>query len=137
VKPLYTEEELKQKVIYKKNSRIETLDEVEFNFGKYDLTARGQQIVDRVAEVIMENSKDIKMVNIDGHTDHLGSDPVNDLLSKQRAETVVKALINQGVSPSLLNAKGFGARRPLYNPNTKPVELWKKNRRVEFNIIPK
>lgn len=132
-KPLYTQDELTKKVVYKKE-RIVVLDEVEFDLNMSHLTPRGRQIVHQVAKVILEHKNDIKHVNVDGHTDHLGNDRINDPLSQARAETVVRELAAQGVSLSLLTPTGFGSHKPLYNNKVAPRWQWEKNRRVEFNI---
>jgi len=67
---------------------------------------------------------------VQGHTDSQGSDAVNDPLSQQRAEAVVKALEGLGVDGFNLRAVGKGSHEPVA-PNTTD-EGRAKNRRVEF-----
>lgn len=133
-KPLYTQEELTKKVIYKKE-KIQVLDEVEFDLNMSHLTPRGKQIVQQVARVILANKDAIRQVNVGGHTDHLGNPSINDPLSQARAVAVANELAAMGVPASILSAQGYGANRPLYDSRKNPRYLWEKNRRVEFNIV--
>jgi outer membrane protein OmpA-like peptidoglycan-associated protein len=135
-KPLYTEDELTKKVIYQKE-KIRVLDEIEFDLNMSHLTPRGRQIVQQVAKVILANKDNIQHVHIEGHTDHLGTNEVNQPLSQARAETVVKELSSRGVPSEILSAQGYGSQRPIYNKNTSARSVWQKNRRVEFNITQK
>jgi outer membrane protein OmpA-like peptidoglycan-associated protein len=74
-------------------------------------------------------------LEIRGHTDDIGGDEYNLKLSTERANEVMDLLINQGISPTKLIAKGFGKTKPL-NPNDND-ENRKKNRRTEFVILSK
>ena len=56
----------------------------------------------------------------------------NRVLSEERAKSVMKYLINRGISPDRLTAKGYGKERPVASNNT--AEGRAKNRRVE--LIP-
>ena len=72
-------------------------------------------------------------VEIHGHTDNIGSNAENQILSEQRAEKIEKAIIAQGISDERIKAIGFGETRPIADNATK--EGRGKNRRVEFLII--
>jgi outer membrane protein OmpA-like peptidoglycan-associated protein len=67
-----------------------------------------------------------------GHTDKTGTEPVNLLLSQQRAEEVVSLLVAKGVKPAHLTAQGRGAREPLRAGLNGPEEAL--NRRVSFRV---
>ena len=67
---------------------------------------------------------------VQGHTDNQGSDAINDPLSQQRAEAVVKALEGMGVDPFNLRAVGKGSHEPVADNGTDEGRA--KNRRVEF-----
>ncbi|MFN7177953.1 OmpA family protein [Hyphomonas sp.] len=71
-------------------------------------------------------------LRIEGHTDDTGSAAINDALSQRRAEAVRAALIQRGVSPSRLNAVGFGANRPVGDNATEEGRAL--NRRIEIYI---
>ena len=67
---------------------------------------------------------------VQGHTDNQGSDKINDPLSQQRAEAVVKALEGLGCDGFNLRAVGKGSHEPV--ADNKTDEGRAKNRRVEF-----
>lgn len=71
-------------------------------------------------------------IYVEGHTDDLGSDTVNQLLSEQRAMAVLNYLVEGGVDSSRVEAVGFGESQPLV-PNT-AAENRTKNRRIEFSV---
>lgn len=67
-----------------------------------------------------------------GHTDRVGSVEANDRLSLQRAETMRKLLIEQGVSASAIEVAGRGEREPLIPTADEVAEA--RNRRVEIGV---
>jgi len=71
-------------------------------------------------------------VSIQGHTDDVGEDTGNMLLSSQRAEGVKEYLVSLGIDKTRLNAKGFGETVPKV-PNTSDTNR-AKNRRTDFVI---
>jgi len=82
----------------------------------------------------MKNKKNV-VIQVEGHTDSVGSHEVNDRLSKLRAESVKSYLINKGISPNRIQTIGYGKRRPIASNNT---EFGRKlNRRTEILIIAK
>jgi len=68
-------------------------------------------------------------VTIIGHTDSVGSATANRRLSYKRAETIVNALILEGISPSRIHAEGRGESEPIASNQTKDGKA--KNRRIE------
>ena len=73
-------------------------------------------------------------INIEGHTDSIGSSTYNKKLSQKRAESVKDFLVErEEISSSRLSARGFGEARPLSDNDSE--EGREQNRRVEFNII--
>jgi len=79
------------------------------NFG--DGTALvDDEMIDAVAQVF--TTLDIAEAQVSGHTDAIGSDAENQVLSEQRAESVVDGLQERGVTTSL-TAEGFGESRPV------------------------
>jgi len=69
-------------------------------------------------------------VEIQGHTDNVGSLPFNKKLSQDRAESVMNWLISKGVDAKRMTARGFGPDKPLV-PNDSDANR-QKNRRIEF-----
>jgi outer membrane protein OmpA-like peptidoglycan-associated protein len=72
-------------------------------------------------------------LQINGHTDDLGAEQNNLLLSERRAQEVVNYLIELGIAPERLQAKGFGETQPKV-ANTS-LENRAKNRRTDFEIL--
>jgi outer membrane protein OmpA-like peptidoglycan-associated protein len=89
------------------------------------------KILDVVAAILKANP-DLK-VEVQGHTDNKGKYKHNMDLSQRRAESVVKYLVEKGVDPGNLVAKGYGPDVPIASNKKKKGR--KKNRRVEFHIL--
>jgi len=71
-------------------------------------------------------------LQIEGHTDSVGGDQMNQQLSERRADSVRDFLISQGVAGSSVSAQGFGKTRPVASNDT--AEGRQKNRRVELVV---
>jgi outer membrane protein OmpA-like peptidoglycan-associated protein len=72
-------------------------------------------------------------VSIEGHTDNVGKESTNLRLSQKRAEAVRDYLVSKGISPTRLEAVGYGPTKPLMSNKTKRGKA--KNRRTEFKVI--
>lgn len=97
------------------------------------------ELADSVPElhVILEFMKNrpTVVIRIDGHTDAIGSNQVNDRLSLQRAESVKDYLVKRGIKPNRIITKGYGKRKPLAGNET---EFGRSlNRRTEIVVISK
>ncbi len=99
-----------------------------FETGKATLKPESMDEIRKVADYMKKNPS--ARFEVQGHTDNQGSDKVNDPLSQQRAEAVVKALEEQGVDPFNLRPVGKGSHEPV--ADNKSEEGRAKNRRVEF-----
>jgi len=97
-----------------------------------DLVTGSVSGVTQVANVMREHSE-ILRVEVQGHTDSRGSVEANTLLSQQRAEAVVAALVKRGIEKGRLSARGYGPTRPIMANVTTVGRA--KNRRVEFQIL--
>ena len=71
-------------------------------------------------------------LTIEGHTDNIGDDKLNMILSDERATAVKVYLIQKGIAASRIEAKGFGSSRPLVKESIATGNM--QNRRVEFVI---
>ncbi len=98
--------------------------------GKDELTDESKQIVERVFSEI--SRRPVPDVLIVGHTDAVGTDQLNDALSRQRAETIRAALIAHGIAPENVTAVGRGKREPVV-PTAEGVSE-ARNRRVEIVV---
>ena len=99
-----------------------------FDTGKATIKPESQPEIDKVAEYMKANPT--ARFEVQGHTDSQGSDKVNDPLSQERAEAVVKALEAKGVDPFNLRAVGKGSHEPVADNSTDAGRA--QNRRVEF-----
>ena len=94
------------RVIYE-DGEFKILDAVQFEHGSAKLDEDSHSLLDQVALMIKANPE-VERVRIEGHTDDTGPEDVNQRLSQQRANSVRRYLINKGVSPNRLVAKGYG-----------------------------
>ena len=108
-----------------------TLDNVHFDTGKSTLRPESFTELDELAEYL--KLKKNLSVEIAGHTDDVGDDAANLKLSQARAESVVKYLIEKGISKDRLTAKGYGETQPTSDNSTE--EGKQLNRRTEVRII--
>ena len=99
-----------------------------FETGKATLKPESMEEIQKVADYMKKDSS--ARFEVQGHTDNQGSDAINDPLSQQRAEAVVKALEGMGVDPYNLRAVGKGSHEPVADNGTDEGRA--KNRRVEF-----
>ena len=99
-----------------------------FETGKATLKPESMAEIQKVADYMKKNPQ--ARFEVQGHTDNQGSDAVNDPLSQQRAEAVVKALEGLGCDPFNLRPVGKGSHEPV--ADNKTDEGRAKNRRVEF-----
>ena len=106
------------------------LNNVFFNFDSYELLPSSKSELQRMLGVMDENTT-IK-VTIIGHTDSIGTEEYNQVLSERRAKAVVAYLTANGVTSSRLNYTGKGELEPAV-PNTSK-ENRAKNRRVNFKV---
>lgn len=99
-----------------------------FKTGKYDLNDTSKNELANFAEVLKKNTD--CSVDIQGYTDNVGSDAVNNPLSQNRAESVASFLKQKGVSnDQLKNVTGFGASNFVADNSTEAGR--QQNRRVE------
>jgi opacity protein-like surface antigen len=103
---------------------------VNFDFNKATLRPESYPILDNAAAILLSHS-DVT-VEVQGHTDQIGSDKYNDGLSKRRADAVKKYLIAKGVDAGRLTTVGKGKRDLLFK-DMDPVSRF-YNRRVEFHV---
>ncbi len=106
------------------------LDGVFFDVGHSTPTAQSKEALKKMAEV-MKRIPTIRL-EVQGHTDADGDPDRNMMLSQQRAEAVCHILMEQGISPDRLTAKGYGATRPIA-PNDTPAGK-ALNRRVMIEV---
>jgi outer membrane protein OmpA-like peptidoglycan-associated protein len=108
------------------------LKNIFFDVNESALKPESLSELENLQNLLLQNPK--WRVQINGHTDNLGEPEKNLALSLKRAESVVEYLINQGVAPNRLQAKGYGSERPLVS-NDDEEEGRQINRRTEIEIV--
>jgi len=104
--------------------------DVLFDTGKFDLRPIAREKLARLAGIVLAHPG--LHLDIEGHTDSTGSDEFNQKLSDQRANTVRKYLIEQGLPETNLIAVGFGSSMPVADNSTAAGR--QQNRRVEIIV---
>lgn len=107
------------------------LESVLFDFDASVLTNEAKQQLEAVAATMRANRYLVMQVN--GHTDEVGTDGYNLLLSEARAQRVLDYLIERGVDPNRLELAYHGSRLPAADNATPDGR--KQNRRVEFELL--
>jgi outer membrane protein OmpA-like peptidoglycan-associated protein len=118
--------------VYRKGSEIAISDRIEFEIGKAELRPKSLPILDQVVAVMRDNPN-VGLVEVQGHTDNVGSDASNLTLSQERAESVVDYLVSKGVARERLTPKGYGETAPMFTNRTESGRV--QNRRVQFVIL--
>lgn len=113
-------------------SELVTLQPIEFEFDSDVLRDSAFPILDEVVKAFITNP-DIKLVEVQGHTDEQGNDAYNLDLSKRRAATVMNYLRDHGIAADRLTSKGYGETAPVDKRHTQAA--YKINRRVAFIIV--
>lgn len=108
------------------------LQKVQFDTGRASIKATSHALLDEVANVLLLNPQIVR-VEIQGHTDDVGTDETNLKLSQRRAQAVRDYLVDKGVKKSRLVAEGYGASEPIAPNDTEANRS--RNRRVQFEIV--
>jgi outer membrane protein OmpA-like peptidoglycan-associated protein len=101
-----------------------------FQTGSSKLLAKSFKSLKDVAEIMKEHPN--YKIQIDGHTDNVGSDEMNQKLSEDRASSVKQYLMGNGVDDSRITSTGYGETKPVVDNNTAAHRAL--NRRVEMTL---
>lgn len=107
--------------------KITLQEAVLFDFGKWELKPGASDVLDKVAQLALLRRKPLR---VEGHTDNVGGEQLNLVLSELRAYVVAMELIKRGVNPEWITVRGYGETRPVAPNDTD--ENRAKNRRVEI-----
>lgn len=107
------------------------LDDVNFETGKASLEEESFVVLDELVAYL--NRKDDERIEVQGHTDKVGSAAANLKLSDERANTVRAYLLMKGIDPLRVTAKGYGMSVPVSDNKTDDGRA--QNRRTEVKIL--
>lgn len=118
-------------------NKIFVLKNIYYEFNEYFITPVAAKELDKLAQILTDNPE-IK-IELSSHTDSVASVEYNQNLSQKRAESAVNYLVQRGISPDRMVAKGYGELKPIAR-NTNPDGTDNpagrdKNRRTEFKIL--
>ena len=112
---------------------VMTLDSksIRFDFDKANIQPEYRDILNRIAGILMALKG--YTVAVYGYTDDVGTQKYNLQLSQRRAEAVRDFLVQAGISPKIMSAKGFGKSDPRVPGDSDQARA--ANRRVEIGIV--
>jgi outer membrane protein OmpA-like peptidoglycan-associated protein len=133
-------QELRNKLAVQLNLILETresarglivnISDVLFDTGKYTLRPGAREKLAKVSGIILAYPS-LKL-EVEGHTDSVGTDEYNIKLSENRATSVRNYLVEQGINTSFITARGFGKSQPVATNGTAAGR--QQNRRVELVV---
>jgi outer membrane protein OmpA-like peptidoglycan-associated protein len=109
---------------------IVNLSDVLFDTGKATLKPGAREKLAKVSGILVTHP-DLK-IEVEGHTDSVGSDSYNQGLSDRRAESVRGYLVSQRIAPQSITTVGFGESKPVATNDTAAGR--QRNRRVELVV---
>ncbi|GAB4296447.1 MAG: OmpA family protein [Methylophaga sp.] len=124
--------ELRIQQLENETLKIDIASEVSFDFDRADLKPAFTPTLNKVADILQRYPKTV--IHVVGHTDSVGSESYNQLLSERRAQSVVDFLASRGVEQSRLYATGRGELEPRASNDTEAGR--QLNRRVELFVKP-
>ncbi len=105
-----------------------SLENVYFDFDRFDIRQDAREILARHAKILSENPK--LRILIEGHCDERGTIEYNIALGEKRANAVKKYFTNYGLETNRFSVISYGKERPADARST--TEAWSKNRRAVF-----
>jgi outer membrane protein OmpA-like peptidoglycan-associated protein len=111
---------------------VKILERIEFDNNKATLRPESEDVLRAVADTLTKHTE-IKLIQVQGHTDNRGAKDYNKRLSDKRAEAVKQWLIKAGIESARLQSKGFGQEKPIDTNETDSGR--QNNRRVQFIIL--
>ena len=109
---------------------VVNMGDVLFDFGKYDLRPEAREKLAKLSGIVLAHPG--LNLAVEGHTDNVGSDELNQKLSEKRAETVRAYLVGEGLADGAVTSSGFGKTTPVADNSSAAGR--QKNRRVEIVV---
>jgi len=107
------------------------LEDCNFETGKADLEEDSYKVLDELVAYLVR--KEDERIELQGHTDNVGTAKNNLVLSEARANTVRNYLLSKGIDPNRVTAKGYGFSVPVASNKTDEGKA--QNRRTEVKIL--
>lgn len=107
------------------------LDNILFETNKTSLSNANKKALDNLGKQLIENKT--TYISIEGFTDNVGADSLNQKLSEERATAVKSYLIAKGVESSRIRTKGLGSKNAVASNKNEKGRI--KNRRVELRVL--
>jgi outer membrane protein OmpA-like peptidoglycan-associated protein len=107
------------------------MEDLIFAQGKSVIDPKSYAGLNEVVQMMKENTE--IEIQLEGHTDNIGSPKANLTLSQERVNAVKKYIVSKGISKNRIQTKAFGGTQPLDNELTPEARI--KNRRVEMRIL--
>lgn len=107
------------------------LKNIFFDTDKFELKVESDAELEKLVSLLNKNPK--MKIEINGHTDNVGADTYNQVLSENRSKAVYEYLINKGIAKDRLSYKGYGESQPIDTNDTE--ESRANNRRTEFKVV--
>jgi outer membrane protein OmpA-like peptidoglycan-associated protein len=109
---------------------VVNISDVLFDTGQYTLRSAAREKLAKVSGIVLAHPG--LRLEVEGHTDNVGSEEFNQQLSEKRAISVRDFLVQQGISINSISARGFGKTVPVASNDTAAGR--QSNRRVEMIV---
>lgn len=133
-------QELRNKLVIQLNAILQTQDtarglivnmsDVLFDTGQYSLKPGAREKLAKISGIVL--AYPTLKLEVEGHTDNVGTDELNMRLSENRASAVRDFMVQQGISSASIVVRGFGEGNPVATNDT--VTGRQQNRRVELIV---
>lgn len=108
---------VKQSKVYTQDFQLSTIykpiqiENIFYDFGKFTLTSASESGLQELVKVLKDNPN--ITIEISAHTDHVGNNEANKVLSEKRAQSVVEYLVKAGIPAARLSSVGWGEDKPF------------------------
>lgn len=120
---------LKNELAFELDS-VHTFKNLLFDFDAFELMPSAKKELEEIKAYLVLH-KELK-IQVSGHTDAIGNEAYNKILSENRAAAVARYLVNKGIDSDRVSSQGFGSTVPIQQNGTNSGR--QMNRRVEFRI---
>ncbi|PYM28163.1 MAG: peptidoglycan-associated lipoprotein Pal [Candidatus Rokuibacteriota bacterium] len=107
---------------------IRELEDVHFDYDKYEIRSEDARILDATATWLQQNAD--RLILIEGHCDERGTSEYNVALGERRAKSTMNYLLSRGVAARRIAIVSYGEERPACAQHQEAC--WAKNRRAHF-----